>query len=148
MFGNLKIRIDFSFLKTVELKKRRALKIFADSVMRGKGKKKEGAIRIVFCSDEELLAINREFLKHDYYTDIITFQYTEEMDSLIEGELYISVDRVRDNARSEECSVERELHRVIFHGLLHLCGFGDKTTAEKLAMRAQEEELLDEYFPV
>lgn len=98
-------------------------------------------INIIFCSDEYLLKVNQDYLKHDYYTDIITFQYEEKP---IEGELYISVERVSDNANERNLSFSNELHRVIAHGILHLIGFGDKSEEEIVTMRAKEEEHLSQ----
>lgn len=99
----------------------------------------------VFCSDEALLQVNREFLDHDTYTDIITFDLSEREEDII-GEIRISTDRVADNAQKFGVSYELELHRVIFHGMLHLCGFRDKKPAEKDEMRAQEDACLRAYF--
>jgi probable rRNA maturation factor len=92
---------------------------------------------IIFCTDEYLLELNQSHLQHDYYTDIITFDL--HGDDGIEAELYISVDRVRDNASSVGASLTDELDRVMVHGVLHLVGFGDKTPSEITAMRAAEE---------
>lgn len=100
-----------------------------------------GEISIVLCSDEHLLGVNREFLKHDYYTDIITFDYSE--DNFISGDLLISIDRIKDNASLNKTSSLQEFHRVVFHGLLHLCGYGDKTPSEKISMKQKEEFYLN-----
>ena len=100
-------------------------------------------LQYIFCSDDYLLRINRDFLQHDYYTDIITFQLGEAPDTLgVEGEIYISIDRVRDNARTLGIPVKQELLRVIFHGALHLCGYKDKTPKEESLMRVKEEEYM------
>lgn len=99
----------------------------------------------VFCTDEYLLTINRDFLQHDYYTDIITFELSEPGQPVM-GEIYISIDRVRDNAKIHQESFQRELHRVIFHGALHLCGYRDKTKKEQEEMRRKENEYLKRYF--
>ncbi len=95
----------------------------------------------VFCSDELLHSINTEFLNHDTLTDIITFDYS--LGKELHGEIYISTDRVRENARMYEVEFENELHRVIIHGILHLCGYSDKTEADKLEMRRKENECLE-----
>ena len=100
-----------------------------------------GDISIVLCSDEHLLEVNKDFLKHDYYTDIITFDYSE--DNCVSGDLLISIDRVKDNARINQSSTLHEFHRVVFHGLLHLCGYGDKKPDEKILMRRKEDYYLD-----
>ena len=104
-----------------------------------------GEISYVFCSDAYLLEINNRFLHHDTYTDIITFDYTENSDPL-RGEIYISVDRVKENALKLDENIVQELHRVIFHGVLHLCGYKDKLKADKMLMRAKEDFYLREYF--
>ena len=91
-----------------------------------------------------MLEINRQFLTHDFYTDIITFDLSET--NAIQAEIYISVDRVRDNALKLGVSFKSELHRVIFHGVLHLCGYKDKTKGEKEKMRDKEEFYLARYF--
>lgn len=98
----------------------------------------------IFCSDEYLLNVNRTFLQHDYYTDIITFPL-EESDKKTVAELYISIDRVRENATIEKVTFENELQRVIFHGVLHLCGFKDKTKAQSQVMRQMENQWLTEF---
>ncbi len=100
-----------------------------------------GDVVVVFCSDEELLKTNRDFLNHDYYTDIITFDYCE--DKLISGDLFVSIDRIKDNARALDVSESDELHRVIVHGVLHLCGYGDKGDEEELEMRKKEDFYLN-----
>ena len=102
------------------------------------------SLNYIFCSDDYLLDINKTNLDHDYYTDIITFNLSKN--SLIEGEVYISIDRVRENAQIEGESMNRELHRVIFHGALHLCGYRDKTTKEQVEMRKKEDHYLNLYF--
>lgn len=100
-----------------------------------------GELTYVFCSDAYLLEINQQYLQHDTYTDIITFDQSDE-EGLIEGDIFISVERVRENATIYGVSFEQELHRVLAHGLLHLLGFRDKTAAEKAEMRAAEERAL------
>lgn len=97
-----------------------------------------GELSFVFCSDEYLLKINQDHLDHDTYTDIITFDYC--LDGLINGEVYISTDRVKENAVSFRESEINELHRVMAHGVLHLCGYGDKSDEEALIMREKENE--------
>ena len=102
-------------------------------------------LQIIFCSDDYLLKINQDFLSHDYYTDIITFDLGSKGSEFIEGEIYISLDRVKDNAILHGVSYKKELHRVIFHGVLHLLGFKDKKKADQLVMRAMEDEFLLDY---
>ena len=94
----------------------------------------------VFCSDDFLLEINQQFLDHDTLTDIVTFDYTEG--TILNGEIYISTDRVADNAKDFNVDFDTELRRVIIHGLLHMCGYGDKTDDEKSNMRKKEDEYL------
>lgn len=101
-------------------------------------------ITYVFCSDEYLLELNKSFLEHDYYTDIITFDLSEENDRVV-GEVYISVDRVRDNAGQIGVSFNTELLRVVFHGALHLCGYKDKRPTDKVVMTAAEDKYLALY---
>ncbi|MGL5891961.1 MAG: rRNA maturation RNase YbeY [Bacteroidia bacterium] len=103
-------------------------------------KKSIGELSYIFVSDKQLLAMNREFLQHDTYTDIITFDYTQG--TVLAGELYISIDRVRDNAANFGVPVRDELHRVMAHGLLHLCGYKDKHSKDIAEMRKQEEKAL------
>ncbi|AKD57983.1 rRNA maturation RNase YbeY [Spirosoma radiotolerans] len=100
-----------------------------------------GDLNYIFCSDEHVLQVNRDYLQHDYYTDIITFDQSEEED-ILEGDIFISVDRVADNASQLAVTAEQEMHRVLAHGMLHLCGYGDKTDGEEAQMRAKEDEWL------
>ena len=99
-----------------------------------------GDLTIIFCSDDYLLEVNREHLDHDYYTDIITFDYSDF--PTVSGDLFISVDRVKENAIDFNSSFEHELHRVIIHGFLHLCGYFDKTNEDELLMRSKENQAL------
>ena len=102
--------------------------------------KNVGQINYVFVDDERILEVNRQFLGHDYYTDIITFDYTEGR--YISGDLYISLDTIRTNAQQLAVPYERELHRVIIHGVLHLCGINDKGPGEREIMEACEDKAL------
>ena len=95
-------------------------------------------LNYIFCSDNYLLEINREHLNHDYYTDIITFDHSEE-NKKVESDIFISVDRVKENADSLSISFHQELYRVMAHGLLHLFGYSDKTSEEKIIMREKED---------
>jgi len=99
-----------------------------------------GDVSVVFCSDDYLLEVNRQYLKHDYYTDIITFDYTE--DDLISGDLFISVDRVRENALTFNQTFIEEINRIMVHGVLHLCGYEDKEPDHKAEMTAKEDYYL------
>ena len=103
-------------------------------------KRKVGEIGYLFCDDEHILQVNREYLGHDYYTDIITFDYCE--DNVLNGDLVISLDTVRTNAEKFHKPYEEELHRVIIHGVLHLCGLNDKGPGEREIMEAAEDRAL------
>lgn len=102
--------------------------------------KKIGDIAYIFCSDEKILEINREYLQHDYYTDIITFDYSEG--NKISGDLFISLDTVKSNAETFHTKYSEELHRTIIHGILHLCGINDKGPGEREIMEAEENKAL------
>lgn len=99
-----------------------------------------GDINYIFCDDEKILAVNRQFLGHDYYTDVITFDYSSP--ARISGDIYISVDTVASNAEQEGVPFEQELHRIVIHGVLHLTGQNDKTPETKAQMTAKEEKAL------
>ncbi len=102
--------------------------------------RKVGDVAYIFCDDEEILRVNRQYLQHDYYTDIITFDYDE--DDVISGDLFISLDTVRTNAEQLGLPYEQELNRVIIHGILHLCGINDKGLGEREIMEAAENKAL------
>lgn len=102
--------------------------------------KKVGEVGYLFCDDEHILQVNRDYLGHDYYTDIITFDYCE--DKTISGDIYISVDTVFTNADKYGRPYDEELHRVIIHGILHLCGINDKGPGEREIMEAAEDKAL------
>ena len=121
-----------------QIKKRETTE-WVKQVAAGLGKK-VGEIAYIFCSDEKILEVNRQYLEHDYYTDIITFDYTEG--NRISGDLFISLDTVRTNAEQFGQPYERELHRVIIHGILHLCGINDKGPGEREIMEAEENKAL------
>ena len=103
-----------------------------------------GELNYIFCSDEHVLQVNRDYLQHDFYTDIITFDQSED-EGKLEGDIFISVERVADNATQLGISSDNEMRRVLAHGLLHLCGYGDKTDEEAAQMRVKEEEWLTQY---
>ncbi len=108
-----------------------------------KEKRKEGDITFIFCSDEYLLHINKQYLQHDTYTDIITFDYSEgDSAQPISGDIFISIERVKENAEKFSTTFENELHRVIIHGVLHLLGYKDKTKAAKAQMTSKEDYYL------
>ncbi|HAO46324.1 MAG TPA: rRNA maturation RNase YbeY [Ferruginibacter sp.] len=110
-----------------------------------KEKRQLGELNYVFCSDKYLKVINNTFLKHNYFTDIITFDLSGPEEE-VQGEIYVSIDRVLDNAQSLGVPTQEEICRVIFHGALHLCGFRDKTKAEMQVMRKKEDEYLSYHF--
>ncbi len=106
-------------------------------------KKKQGEINFVFTTDEEILKTNIQFLKHNTYTDIITFDYCEE--KIINGDIIISIERVKENAKKFDVDFETELKRVIIHGVLHLCGYKDKSEKDAALMRSKENAALKKY---
>lgn len=99
-----------------------------------------GEVAYVFCNDEKILEVNRQYLQHDYYTDIITFDYS--VGEVISGDLFISLDTVRSNAAGLGADYTDELHRVVIHGILHLCGINDKGPGEREIMEAEEDKAL------
>ena len=113
----------------------RWLRLVAESEIR-----RIGDISIIFCSDNYILDVNQQYLQHDYFTDIITFDYCE--DDVISGDLFISLDTVRSNSEVVGATYEQELHRVIIHGILHLCGINDKGEGEREIMEACENKAL------
>jgi len=127
----------------VNLTNRSGLKRYIQSIFKMEGKKLE-SINYIFCTDKALLGINRQYLKHDFYTDIVTFDLSET-DS-VQAEIYISVERVKENARQLGVSSKSEFHRVILHGVLHLCGYKDKSKEEKAKMRRKEDFYLISYL--
>lgn len=109
--------------------------------------KKVGSIAYIFCNDDKILEVNRQYLQHDYYTDIITFDYCEDEEMMgnkntISGDLFISLDTVRTNAEQQGTTYDEELHRVIIHGILHLVGINDKGPGEREIMEAAENKAL------
>lgn len=105
--------------------------------------KKLGEINYIFCDDEYLLKVNQDYLQHDYYTDIITFDYVKG--KTISGEIFVSLQRISDNASTLSKNYEEELRRVLAHGILHLCGYKDKTAEEELLMRSKEDFYIAKY---
>jgi rRNA maturation RNase YbeY len=124
------------------LKNKTILKKWIVSVIEKK-KRKAGDLNFIFCSDEHLLGINRQYLDHDTYTDIITFDYSkEDLKMPVSGDIFISVERVEENAKKFKKNFENELHRVIIHGTLHLLGYKDKTKTAKEEMTKEEDKSL------
>lgn len=121
------------------LKNKRLIKSWIKDIIQ-QYKKELGDINYIFCSDEKILDINKEFLKHDYYTDIISFDYCEE--TKINGDIFISIDTVKSNSIKYKTEFVEELHRVIIHGVLHFLGFKDKTKADAEKMREAENKAL------
>lgn len=131
---------------TAKLKQKRKLSAYIDTLVHKHLKKlKKSNLTYIFCNDEYLLGINKQFLKHNTLTDIVTFDLSDTENEL-QGEIYISTDRVKENAAHFGVDYENELHRVIFHGALHLCGFKDKTEEHKKEMRRMENLCLKQYF--
>ncbi len=141
--SKIKPVVRLHFLSKFTLTSREALKSYIISRFK-KEKRSFESLDIIFCDDEHLLQLNRQFLKHDYYTDILSFPLSGPGQPLV-AEIYISIDRVRDNARNLDSSFTRELHRVIFHGVLHFCGYKDKSRLEIRKMRDLEEKWLKAY---
>ncbi|MDR3273687.1 MAG: rRNA maturation RNase YbeY [Flavobacteriaceae bacterium] len=106
-------------------------------------KTKLGEINYIFCSDEQLLEINKQYLQHDFYTDIITFDYREN--DLISGDIFISTDRVKENAEINQVDFEEEMNRVLVHGILHIIGYKDKTDEDSKLMRKKENYYLSNF---
>lgn len=128
--------------KGFSLPDRTKLKLFIEWVFRSHNIKLE-SINYIFTTDKRLLEINKKYLKHDYYTDIITFDLSDS--NRTTAEVYISVDRVKENAKKNKVTFRHELYRIIFHGALHLCGFNDKTRKEIKRIREKEDYLIEKY---
>ena len=126
--------IKFQLVRKIELKKFIAQKVAKEA-------KKKLRLHCIFCSDKYLLNLNRHFLNHDFYTDILTFPINEN-EKEIDAEIYISIDRVKENSRKLKTDLEVELMRVIFHGILHLIGYKDKTKPQQKNMRKKENQWL------
>jgi rRNA maturation RNase YbeY len=119
--------------------KRRAIKQWISATINKFGKK-TGNITCIFCSDKEILHMNNRYMNHDYYTDIITFDYSEN--DIISGDLFISFDTVKSNSKEFDTKFKHELYRVIIHGILHLCGLNDESPEQRAVMRHNEDEAL------
>ncbi len=117
-----------------KLKKRESTRWIKESIL-SEGKR-VGDISFIFCSDNYLLVVNKQYLNHDYYTDIITFDYVQG--TLVSGDIFISVERVRENSLEFNTTFEDELNRILIHGILHLLGYKDKTRKDKLLMTRKE----------
>ncbi len=133
------VRFNYADIKSIPLLKKREVKLFVTNIFKQEGKALQ-QVDYIFCSDEYLLNINKTFLQHDYYTDIITFDLSEKEETV--GEVYISLDRVKDNSITLQTHFSHEMLRVIFHGALHLCGYKDKKKSEITLMREKEDYYL------
>ncbi len=123
------------------LKNKQKVREWIGAIIKQEGFKRIGELSFVFCSDKYLLEINKQYLDHDTYTDIVTFDSSEEEDT-IAGDIFISVERTRENASKFGVSASDELHRVIIHGVLHLCGYHDKKKEDKALMTEKENAAL------
>ncbi len=132
--------------KSTSLRSRTVLKTFIDKQCLKEGIHIE-TLQYVFCSDAFVLDINNRYLNHNYYTDIISFDLSEQKGRLI-GDVYISIDRVKENAKTEGHPYMHELLRVIFHGALHFCGYKDKKPADQKIMRSMEDKWLKAYLKI
>lgn len=133
-------KINFHSENEFLLKDQEAHAFWIEKVITTEGKSLE-ELNYIFCDDEYLLDINKQYLDHDTYTDIISFDYS--VGNLLQGDIYISTERVKENAETYGVEFEEELRRVMIHGVLHLCGYGDKTKEETLIMREKEEEKIE-----
>jgi len=133
--------IEFFSENEFELEHKQGLIDWIESVIQ-KEEHKLGDISYIFCDDEYLLKLNQDFLEHDTLTDIISFDYS--LGKQVHGEIYISIERVVDNANKFKTEFQEELHRVMIHGILHYCGYKDKTAEEKRTMRAAEDKALQQ----
>lgn len=123
---------------------RKAVRAWIAAVATTYDGRKVGNLNYIFCNDDRILEVNKEFLGHDYFTDIITFDYSEP--GVVSGDMYISVETVLTNSEKFHTSYEKELLRVIIHGVLHLCGINDKGRGERAVMEAAEERALDMWY--
>ena len=136
-----KVSFHYADVPPINLKNKKTVKAFIASIFSTEGFATE-TINYIFCSDEYLLTINQDFLKHNYFTDIITFDLSVHRKEAIIGEIYISIDRVKENAIDHSVTFQQELLRVLFHGALHLCGYKDKKKSEITLMREKEDHYL------
>lgn len=131
--------IQFFFENITEIPLRPSLSAWLENIITSE-QKKPGAVTYIFCDDEYLLQVNRDYLQHDYYTDIITFDYVKG--KTISGDIFVSLPRVSENAFALSKDFDSELYRVLAHGILHLCGYKDKTEKEITEMRRKEDYYL------
>ncbi|MET0573891.1 MAG: rRNA maturation RNase YbeY [Pedobacter agri] len=126
------------------IKGKKALKTFIQLIFKLEKRDLE-SINYIFCTDKMLREINKEYLNHDNFTDIITFHLSEPRKPIV-SEVYVSIDRIKESAKDNDVTYKSELHRVIFHGALHLCGYSDKNRSDKMIMRKKEDFYLLKYF--
>lgn len=131
-----------SELKSFKLAQKQKIKNALKLIAENEGKKID-ELNYIFVDDNALLEINKQFLAHDTFTDIITFDNNDDDDEYIEGDIFVSVERVEENAVNYEVEFLEEIYRVLSHGLLHLCGYGDKSEAEKILMRQKEDAAIE-----
>jgi rRNA maturation RNase YbeY len=131
--------IDFNYETEFTLDNEETIRNWISNVIVSEGKK-VGEINYIFCDDQYLLQINQEHLQHDYYTDIISFDYT--LGNELSGDMFISIERVKENAVDFDVSFDEELRRVIVHGVMHYCGYKDISEEDKRVMRVKEDEKL------
>lgn len=137
--------IHFHFITSqFTLKDRNSLKSFIYLLFKQEGKEID-TVNYIFCTDDYLLELNKSYLKHFTLTDIITFELSKPAEPAL-SDIYISIDRVKENAKTFQIPFNKELHRIIFHGALHLCGYKDKSKNNKLIMRQKEDFYLNQYF--
>jgi probable rRNA maturation factor len=129
--------INFNYELEFQLENEEQLSLWISNVITSENKR-EGDINYILCDDEYLLEINKQYLNHDYYTDIISFDYS--IGNELHGDIFVSIERVRENAMVYEVTFDEELKRVLAHGVLHYCGYSDKTEEEGLIMRSKEDE--------
>jgi rRNA maturation RNase YbeY len=137
--------IHFFYLIPTPLKFRKQLKLFIGELVKEE-KGQINDINIIFCSDLYLLEINKNYLNHNFFTDVITFDLSNPKSQQKYAEIYISIDRIRENSIEYQSTINNELHRVIFHGVLHLCGYKDKTTLQRTEIKSKEDFYLSKYF--
>lgn len=140
-------KVQFHFLNSqFSLRERSRLKKFILQLFKRERQAVE-SLNYIFCDDAYLIELNRSYLNHDTYTDIITFQLSSKNEPVV-ADVYISIERVKENSKLFHTSFKNELHRVLFHGVLHVCGYQDKTNKQTAEMRSKEEFYLERYFKV
>ena len=134
--------IQYFFEQTTPIDIPERVYLWIEELIRNEGKK-PGEITYILCDDEYLLTVNQQYLQHDYYTDVITFDYVKG--KIISGDIFVSLQRIKENAETLSANFDREFRRVLAHGVLHLCGYKDKTTNDAKQMREKEEFYLNRY---